>query len=247
MKMPNISINRLETMHFSPVKSNRSWRSSLTESDYSKSKLEPLANFTVVYCFKLLYNIMLFSLYTVMVFSDHTACLTKSGKNITERFQTCFLLGLGILSIDFANSQVLLYYFKSKVQAEVDKCGVASQIASSNLKCTEKIEKVLRFFRIIVCYVQFMNVHSKIGDYCVNTLGVLHLEGSWLNALVILQLYKVVVFTAWDILVAYVEGLSYQSDFLSETERSYDEEEEQTFLKKPPASAYHEAYSRYAR
>jgi len=80
-----------------------------------------------------------------------------------------------------------------------------------------------------------MTVHSNTGDYCVNTLGVLHLEGSWLNALVILQLCKVVVFTAWDILVAYVEGLDNHSDYLSETERSYDEEEEQTFLKKPPA------------
>lgn len=55
-----------------------------------------------------------------------------------------------------------------------------------------------RFMAVVISLIQLKWTHSKLGDYCVNQLGVLSLEGSWMHGIVIFQLVKVLLFSIWQ-------------------------------------------------
>ena len=41
-------------------------------------------------------------------------------------------------------------------------------------------------------------MHSNTGNYCVNELQVLQLEGRWLDNLILLHFSKLAIFTLWE-------------------------------------------------
>jgi len=60
-------------------------------------------SYPVYYLANLFYNLILLSLYMVMVFTSHPACRTRSGYNGTDKFHYAFIGGFIILAADFAN------------------------------------------------------------------------------------------------------------------------------------------------
>ena len=54
-----------------------------------------------------------------------------------------------------------------------------------------------RFTNVLVSLIQFNLIHSRKGDYCINTSGALWLEGQWLNVIIGFTVLKVAVFSCW--------------------------------------------------
>lgn len=81
-------------------------------------------------------------------------------------------------------------------------------------RITTSLEYTFRIFTGLVCIHQYFTVHSRLGNYCVNQFGALSVEGRWLDALVILQVAKIFLFSFWEV----------QSGcFLEQRDDSYDE------------------------
>lgn len=91
-----------------------------------------------------------------------------------------------------------MYYFRYRVQRDEELCGIPGKYSYSMMRGTEYTEQVIHVLTILLCFCQYQTVHSVTGEYCVKSLGVLHLEGSWLNCLVVLQLSKVVILIVWQ-------------------------------------------------
>jgi len=58
-----------------------------------------------------------------MVVTEHTPCLSKSGRNITDGFELAFIIGLFVLLGDFINSNVLEILFRFKQEREEREFG----------------------------------------------------------------------------------------------------------------------------
>ena len=52
--------------------------------------------YALEYIITLFWNVILLSLYTVMVFAVHTPCLTNTGHNITDSFEIAFQIGFAL-------------------------------------------------------------------------------------------------------------------------------------------------------
>ena len=59
------------------------------------------------YTTNLIYNALLASVYTIMVFTPHYPCLSTGGYNITDRIDLLFTLGFCTLLGDFVNTNIL--------------------------------------------------------------------------------------------------------------------------------------------
>ena len=68
----------------------------------------------------LLFNMVLLSFYVMEVFAEHHACKTRSGRNITEKYEFVFQVGLIILLIDAINNLVNIC-LRFKVQMDEQK------------------------------------------------------------------------------------------------------------------------------
>ena len=140
-------------------------------------------------------NLVLITLYLYMFCTRHQPCLSQSGRNITDTFELCFLLGLIISIADLLNSNLIEIIFSFKAESEEVNYGRTGNYSVSLLKCTGTIEHILRGLLIPICYFQYLTVHSKFGNYCVNELGVLEIEGRFLLGMVTLQLAKALILT----------------------------------------------------
>ena len=149
------------------------------------------------YMFSLIYNAAMLAFYVVQTFASHHPCLTKLGHNITDYFDNVFLIGFIVLSADAFNSNFLHVYFRFQVQIEERKFGiVTTSTRRLALTCTY-VEWALRSSLLAVSLLQSMVIHSTKGEYCIYSLGVLRLEGSWISWLILFQTVKVVVFSIW--------------------------------------------------
>ena len=99
--------------------------------------------------------------------------MTKSGRNITDRFELAFLLGFIILTADFINSAFLAIFYRYKAQSEEREFGTASSFTRWMTKVTITSEYALRLLMSICAVFQYTVVHSKFGDYCVRQSGLL--------------------------------------------------------------------------
>ena len=103
---------------------SRSHVSSKVLSSSLKSGMGVIINYSVYYICNLLANAFMIGMYTVMAFTEHQGCYTRSGFNITTRFELAFKVGLFVLILEVINSNILGIYFRAKAQREEDKCGV---------------------------------------------------------------------------------------------------------------------------
>ena len=127
-----------------------------------------LQKYSVYYLFNLLSNVMLLSVYAVMVTAEHQDCLTKSGTNITHEFQIAFMVGLFVQLGDSINTNVLTILFRVKKQLEEREFGVTSAFTQRINKTTTFFEWSYRVMTILVCLFQYTIMTSKRGSYCVN-------------------------------------------------------------------------------
>lgn len=63
------------------------------------------------------------------------------------------------------------------------------------------MEWVFRALYILLTLLQALIRNSETGDYCINNIGLLHEEGTWLKWLIILQVFKIVILSVWHILL----------------------------------------------
>ena len=126
MPRPKITIGKLSSFVLSPVKKSQgstsksqkhldsfsSWRSSYSSSTTIS---KPLLSYTALYLLRMNFNSLLLALYSVMVFTEHKACLTKSSRNITDGFIRSFRMGMVMVAVEFVNSSVVVYYCRHRV------------------------------------------------------------------------------------------------------------------------------------
>ena len=65
----------------------------------------------------LLFNLLLLSLYVVEVSTEHHACKTRNGRNITTKYEFVFQAGLIILLVDSINN-LFNIYLRFKVEMD---------------------------------------------------------------------------------------------------------------------------------
>ena len=98
-------------------------------------------------------------------------------------------------------------YLRAKIQAQEEKLGFSSEVTNKMALTSTYMEWVFRIATIGVSSVQFLIVHSKLGSYCSNSLGVLSPESEWLTYLVLMQLGKVGAFAFWQLKLLELKGL----------------------------------------
>ena len=157
-----------------------------------------LQSYVAYYTANLFFNVLLLAFYAVMVISSHEPCLTRSGTNITDGFEMAFLLGLFVLVGDFINSNIISILFRFKKQHEQRKFGISLKFTSRMTETTAYFEWGYRLMTVIISILQLQTTHSRLGDYCVNQLGVLGLEGRWMNTIITFQSVKVLLFSFWQ-------------------------------------------------
>ena len=114
--------------------------------------------FSVYYIANLLMNVFLLSFYVVLAASDHIPCKTKSGYNITQKFDFVFGLGAVIIAADAFNSAVPCIYFRAKLELERDKKKTDSTLMLATLSYL--VEWFFRIAIILVSLVQNRLLHS---------------------------------------------------------------------------------------
>lgn len=87
----------------------------------------------------LLANVFMIALYAVQVFSRHEGCYSRSGFNITTRFEAAFKVGLCVFIAEMINTNICHIYCRMKVQVEERKCGMASKYWSETINITNKV------------------------------------------------------------------------------------------------------------
>ena len=160
--------------------------------------------YLIYYTCNLLVNIVLLSFYVILVFSDHHACTTSHGRNITTSFEFAFKLGLGVLLIDAANTNLVNIYLRLTVQTNLAKYEKMLQdpgvpLALRMYSMSSAIEWVMRIATCGVSLLQFLINHDNMASQCVKKPdGVLVKESHWLTALIVMQMLKVSVFSYWS-------------------------------------------------
>ena len=62
----------------------------------------------------------------------------------------------------------------------------------------EYVDKCFKAITLIVSFVQYRLINSQYGKYCIKKIKLLTIEGTWLRALLWIQVAKVVIFTIWQ-------------------------------------------------
>lgn len=176
-----------------------------------------MLNYCTYYVSQVLANAILLSAYIVQACYSHHPCLTKSGQNITLRFELSFKLGLIVIFLDSLNSSVVEIYLRSRVQFEErDFHNGTSSSTMRRAMISIVIGWVLKCAILAISSFQVLVLRSNYGQYCINSLGVLGLEAQWMYALVSMQTFKVVVFTVWWYWVTYA-GLESRNTYNRES------------------------------
>ena len=105
------------------------------------------------------------------------------------------------------------------------KYGLSSKQSTNFLHISKTVEQAFYPLMIFLSFLQYTTVHSEVGDYCVHKYGVLNLEGSWLNSLIMLQICKVIIFSFFDTF-----SISWDDDFsqqqMQQSQEPFSEDEE---------------------
>ena len=191
--------------------SSNSWTSASSYSDRQSfaervsAREHPLwkyaLNQRLYYIAGLLLNGALLSFYSVMAFADHEPCLTATGMNITRGFQFAFRLGFYATLADFINSAFLEFYLRQRHSADRAKLGFVTHATLAWQTVYAVMEWAFRAIFLLVSILQALIRTSTTGQYCIKELGVLELEGDWLYWLIVFQLFKIVVQSAWHIVL----------------------------------------------
>ena len=80
-----------------------------------------------------------------------------------------------------------------------------SKLSEKVYKTTIGIEYLIRILMCFTSAFQMVIVHSKHGNFCVNYLGVLKPEASWIHAIAIISGFKNIVFLGWECFSIYAK------------------------------------------
>jgi len=125
------------------------------------------------YFCKLIFNIVLLSLYIMEVFTEHDACMSKGGINLTKKYTRAFLAGFIILIVDSINSTFFTIYFHFKAIKEEQDYGVTSYLTRKLGEYSIMSEKCLRLIMSVNSFWQYFVAHSATSVYCRTELNVL--------------------------------------------------------------------------
>jgi len=171
------------------------------------------------YFCKLCFNIVLLSLYIMEVFTEHDACVSKSGIDLTKKYTRAFLAGFIILIVDTINSTFITIYFHFKAIQEEQQYGVTTYLTRKLDEYSLISEKCLRLIMSVNSFWQYLVAHSATSEYCRTELNVLQREGEWLIILVVLQGIKGFLFMIWEFQSIYATK---KDDWINVRWNSYD-------------------------
>ena len=147
----------------------------------------------IYYIAYLFLNVFLISLYAVQVVAKHENCVNRSGQDTTEFFRLLFNIGFCLHVVEFVNAQVFCVYFR---------CKVVNQPSPDSDNQSLIVEFADRYFfkvaTLVLSYVQFHLKHSHLTRFCVSRLRLLKDENFWFTVVIIIQVTKVLIFSAWS-------------------------------------------------
>lgn len=134
----------------------------------------------------MLFNALLMSFYSVMVFSEHVPCYTESGMNVTKGFEFAFKLGFYAGAADFINAAFFEFYIRQRNHVEMSAYGYITQATLTLETIYAVMEWVFRGLFLLVSLLQAMIRVSTTGQYCISGVGLLSSEGDWLFWLILI-------------------------------------------------------------
>ena len=160
-------------------------------------KFSGLSLYFTYYCANLLCNATLLAFYTILVTVSHRPCLNANGENFADSLQMAIMIGIFVLLGDFANSNIIGFFFRFKKQHEEQKFGYSSLFTYRMNETSYYLEWSYRLITFFTCCFQRLVTHSDFGHYCIYELGVLKLEGVWIDTIMAFQFARVLTFTIW--------------------------------------------------
>ena len=145
-------------------------------------------SYLIYFTATLLFNMAILSIYVMQVFTEHHHCATRSGRNITEKFEFAFQIGFSILVIDVINTNLINIYLRFMTHTNQSKTVDTNEVCALSLfVVSNTFEWILRFFTITVSLLQFLLNQSNQGIYCVKQPdGMLAKESKCITILVVL-------------------------------------------------------------
>ena len=139
LKIPSNAMHRYDnysTGHFGTRKSFGKIEFEPDKSSSEQSSVKTIVNqslqkaltYTVYYIGNLLTNVFITSLYIVQVFSNHEACRTRSGFNVTMRYDIAFRLGFIIIAAEISNTNLFGIYIRFIKKREETSLGYNHQM-----------------------------------------------------------------------------------------------------------------------
>ena len=139
LKIPSNAMHRYDnysTGHFGMRKSFGKIEFEPDKSSSEESSVNTIVNqslqkaltYTAYYIGNLLTNVFITSLYIVQVFSNHEACRTRSGFNVTMRYDIAFRLGFIIIAAEISNTNLFGIYIRFIKKREETSLGYNHQM-----------------------------------------------------------------------------------------------------------------------
>ena len=150
----------------------------------------------------MLFNTLLLLFYTVVTFKTHSTCANTNEADddlsATDLMTIALTVGFGANFVDFIVTSFdfnLLFFETAEGKSDLQK-------NHSTLAVVAKW--VMPGLIIAVSIFQEVMRGLGVGKECFAT-GVLNMENTWLQWLIVAQLYRVVFFSLWRLLADYFE------------------------------------------
>lgn len=136
-----------------------------------------------------------------MAFTPHYPCLTATGSNITKGFEFAFKVGFFVHAVDFLNTGIFDFVIRNRTFKEMQTRGMVLNFTVMLETTYLVLEWTFRGAVLLVSIFQIMIRQSTSGQYCIHKTKVLHMEGTWLLCLLLVQVFKLGLLTVWHLAI----------------------------------------------
>ena len=181
---------------------------SSTSSNSNKtgdSEKQRSSSYLYYYSSTLLGNAGLVSCFSVQTFLNSDPCLDSKGNNITLWFDACFTAGFIIHVVNFSFFAFLEPYQRSmQINSNGKPMGMYQTMYTLFAYIFEILIRLLIYIASILYIILLLSRQSK---YCVNDIGTLKVEGTWLLVLTVFQIVLNTVSLIWRIKIVRADHL----------------------------------------